>query len=236
MPNILYFRTGSNGSGIKRVSVLRSKQSILPAHLVWQSGSVGPIRGLWIAVSSALLQQNTLKMLVFSFCDKTYIKSNNNLTTIPGEDLNGGYSVETPILKQMRFHNTLTWPQNAGNIPRNPLHLKGPSLKSCLHPQNAKGKTRHKASKRVILLLLQVSTWQNARKPEESLKAWLRNSVIRFRIFIKCWERNIEKSFWNCLDRKEKEEEQETLRGLVFQWIHSVPIINFCKFVLFGRS
>ena len=68
-----YFQTGPNGSGIKRVSVLRSKQSILPAHLVWQSGSVGPIHGLWIAVSSALLQKNTLKMLVFSFHNKTYI-------------------------------------------------------------------------------------------------------------------------------------------------------------------
>lgn len=74
MPNILYFRTGSNGSGIKQVSVFRSKQSILPVYLVCQSGNVGPVLVLWSAVSSALLQKkNTLKMLVFSFCNKIYI-------------------------------------------------------------------------------------------------------------------------------------------------------------------
>ena len=73
MPNILYFRTGSDGSGIKRISVLRSKQSILPTNLVCQSGGVGPV-GLWSAVSSVLLQKkNSLKMLVFSFYNKTCI-------------------------------------------------------------------------------------------------------------------------------------------------------------------
>ena len=80
MPNILYFRTGSNGSGIKRVSVFRSKQSILPADLVCQSGSVGPVLGLWSAVSSALLQKkNTLKMLVFPFVTKLTFKSNSEV-------------------------------------------------------------------------------------------------------------------------------------------------------------